>query len=82
MIIVNIYNKLIMFFSDLLLVIGHTVDESHSATSIVSELAHVEQIIWIFLLLSCSLDAFMFISTMLFILKVMKTHTHTHESIE
>lgn len=58
----------------LLLVVGHTVDESHSAASIVGKLAHIEQILWIFLLLVVALDPFMLLGAMLLVLETQKKY--------
>lgn len=45
------------------------MDECNSATGIVGELAHIEQILWILLLLGGRLDALMLLTAMLFVLK-------------
>lgn len=56
----------------LLLVVGHAVNESHSAAGIVGKLAHIEQILWIFLLLVVALDPFMLLGAMLLVLETQK----------
>lgn len=56
----------------LLLVVGHAVNESHSTAGIVGKLAHIEQILWIFLLLVVALDPFMLLGAMLLVLETQK----------
>lgn len=45
------------------------MDECNSATGIVGELAHIEQILWKLLVLGGGLNALMLLSAMLFVLK-------------
>lgn len=45
------------------------MDECNSATGIVGELAHIEQILWQLLILGGGLDALMLLTAMLFILR-------------
>lgn len=48
------------------------MDECNSATGIVGELAHIEQILWQLLILGGGLDALMLLTAMLFILRTVE----------